>query len=80
MADWLPSTLGRRCQDWAVPAGSSGAVSTSAILAAPSVMASGQLKPPEKLENRYNLTTWCSRLGEERGKADRLCSSSTAGG
>lgn len=33
-------------------------------LAAPSVMASGQLKPPEELENKYSLTAWYRRLGE----------------
>lgn len=48
---------------WAVPSGTSR-VHTSMTLAAPSVMASGLLKPPEKLENKYSLTAWYRRLGE----------------
>lgn len=37
-------------------------------LAAPSVMASGQLKPPEVVENKYSLTAWCTRLGKKERK------------
>lgn len=46
-----------------MPSGTSQA-HTSMTLAAPSVMASRQLKPPEELENKYSLTAWYRRLGE----------------
>lgn len=46
-----------------LPSGT-GQAHTSMTLAAPSVMASGQLKPPEELENKYSLTAWYRRLGE----------------
>lgn len=77
-ADQLSLVLGQLFRTWAVSSESSSA-HTSMTLAAPSVMASGQLKPPEAVENKYSLTAWCTRLGE-RVKTDGIHSSSAAGG
>jgi len=73
-----PRSLASTARTWAVSSERSSA-HTSMTLAAPSVMASGQLKPPEAVENKYSLTAWYTRLGE-RVKTGRFCSSSAVGG